>query len=88
LIWANNAKDGATLISGLQAPLSLSGTLFAPVLTDDSFWDFEKKGKKARNGTKSYKVILRLMFSHDHPNFKSAMPTLGHFQRVGWARSP
>lgn len=24
----------------------VEGTLFAPVLTDDSFWDFEKKGKK------------------------------------------
>ena len=42
--------SSSTLISGLQAQLSFSGTLFAPVLTDDSFWDFEKKGKKARNG--------------------------------------
>lgn len=24
-----------------------TGTLFAPVLTDDSFWDLEKRGKKA-----------------------------------------
>lgn len=24
----------------------IEGQLFAPVLTDDSFWDFEKKGKK------------------------------------------
>mmetsp|Transcript_89486 Transcript_89486/g.213846 ORF Transcript_89486/g.213846 Transcript_89486/m.213846 type:complete len:203 (-) Transcript_89486:79-687(-) len=25
----------------------VEGTLFAPVLTDDSFWDLEKRGKKA-----------------------------------------